>query len=155
MSFVKEDKTVKKRLKGCIRLVVLGVLQFLPVVLWGQETSPFRGTFVSDEAHITIRLNPQEETIEVPGLGFLDKTHGYMAGTGVYGTWLVTSCKTEKKTLLLRLSNDMGSDSQTVHFRQLNDSVYEYSAVGPNAVRRAKGRRLVKADNVIHFRRLK
>lgn len=114
---------------------------------------PFKGAFYCKDANISIVLDLYEESLEAPDLSFLGKLHGYMSGRGVYGTWLVTDCKIEDKTATIRFSNDVGSDSQTIIFKQKSDSLFDYKAVGGNVIKKAVGRKLVKIEDELLFKR--
>lgn len=122
-----------------------------------QELRPLEGVFENKEAKLTLHLNAYEETVEVPGMSYLGPLHGYLDGHGVYGTWFVTSCKILEDetpvTAELRLSNDLGADSQTLRFTAATDSTYIYKAIGGNAIRKAVGRKLVKIEGEYTFRR--
>ncbi len=114
---------------------------------------PFKGRFFCDDTKITLTLDLYQESLEAPGLGFLGKVHGYMSGRGVYGTWLVNSFKINAQTATLRLSNDIGSDSQTVVLTLQGDSLMTYETREGNHIRKAQGRKLVKVADRMTFRR--
>lgn len=108
-----------------LRNVLLLLFAFAMLVATAQPASnPYKGTFVCKMAQITLYLDAYGENIEVPGLSFLGKTNGYLSGTGVYGIWMITNCEKQGDALRIRLSNDTGSDSQTVIFKQVNDSIF-------------------------------
>ncbi len=117
--------------------------------------TPFKGRFFCEETKITLNLDLYEESLEAPGLGFLGKVHGYMTGRGVYGTWLVNSFEIKDKEATLRMSDDMGADSQTIVFTQVSDSIFLYAAKGGNNIRKAQGRKLVKVADTMKFRRVR
>ena len=122
------------------------------MVAVAQSTSnPYKGTFVCKKAQITFHLNAYDENIDVPGLSFLGKTNGYLSGTGVYGIWMITSCQKQGDALRIRLSNDTGSDSQTIIFKQVNDSIFSYKAVGGNVIKKVQHRKLVKIEDALEF----
>ncbi len=114
---------------------------------------PFEGNFVCKEAGVELHLNLYEENMDVPNFSFLGKTHGYMNGKGLYGTWILTRCSIKKQTATLRFSNDIGSDSQDVSLTMNADSTYSFHAVNGNALRKAEGRKLVKIAGDMTFRR--
>lgn len=113
-----------------------------------------RAAFYSDAEKVRINLDMGQESLEVPGMSFLGPVHAYMAGN-IYGVWMLTKGECKNGTAILRFTNDIGSDAQTVELKPLPDGTYEYRAVGGNAVRRVKGRRLVKIPEVMIMRRLK
>lgn len=111
---------------------------------------PFEGELFCKETGASIVLNLYEENVSVPNFAFLGKTHGYMSG-GIYGTWIIVSHTIEGKKATIRLSNDIGSDSQNIDLEQVNDSTFSYHARGGNAIRRAVGRKLVKVTGEMTF----
>lgn len=108
------------------------------------ETKPsFNGTFYSQEADLYIHLDLDKESLEVPTMEFLGPMHGYMNG-GIYGVWMLVKHEFKGDKLLLRFSNDIGADSQTIELTSLGEGEYRYRAVGENLVRKVVGRKLVK-----------
>lgn len=128
-------------------------LALFPLKAYMQAAKPFKGRFVCDANKITMQLDLYETSLEAPGLSFLGKVNGYMHGAGVYGVWLLTGFSVKDGTATLRMSNDTGSDSQTIEFKMQTDSLFHYKAVGGNAVKKAQGRRLVKIEPEMDFRR--
>lgn len=105
--------------------------------------SSFNGEYFNSEVGLHIFLDLDKESIEVPTMEFLGPMHGYMQG-GIYGVWMLIKYELKGEKLLLRFSNDIGSDSQTIELSPLGENKYRYRAVGENLVRKAVGRRLVK-----------
>ncbi|MGM9687749.1 MAG: hypothetical protein ACI3YD_01745 [Alloprevotella sp.] len=114
---------------------------------------PFEGHYYCSETGVHLYLNLYEPSLSVPGSDFLGPMNGYMQG-GIYGTWMLTRHKVKGSTARLRFSNDIGSDSQDIDFRQVSDSVFTYQAVGGNAIRKAVGTKLVKVTGSMVFRRV-
>lgn len=129
-----------------IRFCALFLLFLLPCGTAFSQTDKkfFKGRFRNTEQRIALTLDLYETTLEAPGLGFLGLLSGYMDGRGIYGVWMITQHDITGNTATLRLSNDMGSDAQTIELKQLSDSTVSYRAVGGNNIRRAEGRKLVK-----------
>lgn len=115
---------------------------------------PFKGTFVNKNNKMTLVLDLYEVGLEAPGLEFLGKVGAYLSGKGVYGTWLLTSHRINGKKAILRMSNDTGSDAQTIELTQLNDSTFNYRTVGGNEIKKAQGRKLVKTPSQMLFTRM-
>ena len=70
--------------------------------------------------------------------------NGYLGGN-VYGVWTVTSFKIQDdKVATLKISNDLGSETQKLILTQQSDSIYTLRFEGTNVVKRAVGRKLVK-----------
>ncbi len=114
---------------------------------------PFKGNFYNEENRINLVLNLYEANIYAPNYGYLGQLNGFMNGRGIYGIWFMVDHKIEGNVATLRLTNDIGSDSQTVIFEQLTDSTYSYKAVHVNEVKKAVGRRLVKIPTTMIFKR--
>lgn len=142
-----------------LRIVLIAVALFAATLKSaGQDeasSQPFKGSYFCEDTKISLELDLYEESIEAPNMSFLGKLHGYMSGRGVYGVWMVTDCEIDGTTATIRLSNDVGSDSQTIIFKQLSDSIFSYKATGGNSVRKAIGRKLVKVEENMTFKRVK
>ena len=70
--------------------------------------------------------------------------NGYLGGN-IYGVWTVTSFKIQDdKVATLKISNDLGSETQKLILTQQSDSIYTLRFEGTNVVKRAVGRKLVK-----------
>lgn len=110
--------------------------------------SPFNGEYYNAETGVHIYLDLDEETLEVPTMEFLGPMHGYMKG-GIYGVWMLIKHEVKNGKAVLRFSNDIGSDSQTIELTPLGKGTYRYQAVGENLVRKVVGRRLVKITDTM------
>lgn len=117
-----------------------------------QPKQAFKGTFVNKEFRINLVIDLNAETIEITGLAFLGKTHGYMSGN-IYGVWMITSCKIDGDEAILRISNDQGADAQTVRLTPAENGGLDYEVVGDNEVKRIEGRKLVKVPSKLRFDR--
>ena len=117
------------------------------------EQKPFKGTYVNDEHQFSLTLNLYENDLEAPGFSFLGKMGGYLHGRGIYGTWFLTEHHIKGKKATLRMSNDSGSDAQTIEFTQLTDSTFSYRTIGGNEIKKAKGQKLVKTASQMIFKR--
>ncbi|MBR1711914.1 MAG: hypothetical protein IJ722_00715 [Alloprevotella sp.] len=120
------------------------------------DSLPFRGTFYCEEQGITLRLDLYGDGLDVPDYPFLGKTGGYMTGDTqerLYGTWFLLSHKINANKAVLRMSNDIGSDAQTIEFTSLPDGTFAYRATGGNEVKRAVRRKLYKVVAEMVFRR--
>ncbi len=138
-------------MKGLFFLLIIGCFYFSDLkayplsreVVSVVEDSIFKGEFYSEEIGLRLYIDLYNENLEVPDMDFLGSLGGYMCGS-IYGIWMLTSYKIKGKTAILRFTNDIGSDSQTVHLTANNDGSFLYEAQGANVVRRVEGRRLVK-----------
>lgn len=111
-----------------------------------------RATFYCEEEGIRICLDMGKESLTVPGMPFLGKVHAYMNGK-IYGIWMLTKRERKGDTAILRFTNDIGSDSQTVELKPLPDGTYQYTALEGNNVRRVKGRKLIKVPDTMVMKR--
>ena len=112
-----------------------------------QAQGPWKMNLLCPEEDVRLHINLYEETIEVPGMEMFGPQNGYLGGN-IYGVWTVTSFKIQDdKTATLKLSNDLGSETQKVTLVQQSDSVYTMRFDGTNVVKRAVGRKLVKVPS--------
>lgn len=114
--------------------------------------SLYKGAFVNKDMRINLVIDLYGETIGIPGLDFLGKTHGYMNGN-IYGIWMVTSCTMTDGEATLSLSNDQGSDTQAIRLTPTEDGKIRYETIGGNEVKRVEGRKLVKIPSTLLFER--
>ncbi len=137
------------------QLLTLVITLTLALSAFGDtEPRPFKGSFVNDEHRVNLVLDLYEASLFAPNYGYLGELNGYMNGRGIYGMWFLVDCKIEDKKATLRMTNDIGSDSQTVIFEQLNDSIFTYKAVDGNEVKKAVGRRLVRIPSHMKFKKV-
>lgn len=119
------------------------------VSLWAQK--PFKVTLYSKEEKLNLVLDLYEETVEVPGMEMFGPMQGYLNGN-VYGTWMVTSSEVKNgKKALIRLSNDLGSETQEVELTRENDSTYCFRQLNGAVIKRAVNRKLIKIPSKIVF----
>ena len=92
-----------------------------------------------------LKLDLYEESIDVPGMELFGPMNGYLAGKGVYGTWMVTSFQIKNdKEATLRLSNDQGSETQSILLTWQNDSTYLMELQNGVVVKKVVNKKLVK-----------
>lgn len=127
---------------------LLFLLLLFPIALWGQK--PFKGLFFDKDNNINLNIDFYEESVEVPGLSFLGKTNGYMNGN-IFGIWMVTSFKIKNNKATVNLSNDMGSDSQTIILIVNEKNELEYQTVGTQCIKKVVNRKLIKIPDSLHF----
>lgn len=132
-----------KRLWSVIVLLLAGLAAVSAQNRWN-------GIYRNAEHRVVLRLQLDDAGLEVPGYAFLGKVNGYMNGA-IYNTWLLTGHSERNGVLMLRMSNDSGSDTQKIQLRQLSDSLYQYKAIGGNEVRKAVGRKLVRIPAELTF----
>ena len=128
------------------------ILTFLSVTVLANE--PWKVTLIDKKENVTLRLNLYEETIEVPGMEMFGAMNGYLSGN-IYGVWPITSFEIKKKKAILRLSNDLGSETQEAELRQTSDSTYTLKLTGFTVVKRVEGRKLVKIAPTLNMLKIK
>lgn len=105
---------------------------------------PWKLKLLCPEEDVRLHIDLYEESIKVPGMEMFGPMNGYLGGN-IYGVWTVTSFKIQDdKTATLRLSNDLGSETQKATLTQQSDSLYLLHLDGVNVVKRVVGKKLVK-----------
>ena len=93
---------------------------------------------------IVLRMDLYEESIKVPKMEMFGPMNGYLGGT-IYGLWSITSFEIKSDMeASLRISNDLGSETQQVTLTQRNDTLWNLKFEGRNVVKRVNGKKLVK-----------
>lgn len=126
--------------------------QFLTLILIGLgfgtsvlAQGPWKVKLYCPEESVRLHIDLYEESVEVPGMEMFGPMNGYLNGN-IYGVWTVTSFKIQDdKTATLRLSNDLGSETQKAILTQQSDGLYLLHFDGINVVKRIEGKKLVKA----------
>lgn len=128
----------------------LFVLISLAVCLLSHASEPWKLSLIDRDESIVLKIDLQEESIMVPGMEIFGPMHGYLGGN-VYGVWTITSFKLKKGKAILRMSNDLGSETQEAELTQFNDSTYTLKLVGTVLVKRAVGNRLHKIASTLRM----
>ena len=112
---------------------------------------PFKRSLVDKENDIRLHIDLYEESINVPGMDMFGPMNGYLNGN-VYGVWMITSAKVQNdKTAILRLSNDLGSETQEVRLTVKNDSTYIFEQQNGTAIKKVVNKKLVKIPQKLVF----
>ncbi len=111
-------------------------------------TEPWKLNLTDRTEKVVLKLDLHEESIEVPGMEMFGPMHGYLGGN-IYGVWMVTSFEIKKDKAILRLSNDLGSETQEAELAQTSDSTYTLKLLGTTVVKRAEGRKLHKIASTL------
>lgn len=139
------------------RYSFLAVLAFLGA-LQSSAAEPWK-VALYDEGHaVSLTIDLVGESVEVPGMEMYGPMAGYMrgaSGESLYGTWVVTSFKVvSDKKASIRLSNDLGSETQQALLTADSDSTYTLKLEGQMVMKRVVNKKkLVKVDPVFSFRR--
>ena len=105
---------------------------------------PWKLKLLGPEENVRRHIDLYEESVKVPGMEMFGPMNVYLGGN-IYGVWTVTSFKIQDdKTATLRLSNDLGSETQKATLTQQSDSLYLLHLDGVNVVKRVVGKKLVK-----------
>lgn len=115
----------------------------LSLCLSANAGKPWKLSLTDPKEKITLDIDLYEESIDVPGMEMFGPMNGYLGGN-IYGVWTVTSFQIKKDKAILRLSNDMGSETQEAELSQTSDSTYTLKLLGSTVVKRAEGRKLHK-----------
>ena len=120
----------------------------LTVAISALAQGPWKMILTCPEEKIDLVMNLYKEDIEVPGMEMFGPMNGYLGGN-IYGVWSITSFKIESdKNVSLRVSNDLGSETQAIQITQQNDSVWRMEFTGHNVIKRVNGKKLVKIPSV-------
>lgn len=113
--------------------------------LTAKASGPWRLNLENKAEEVVLRIDLHEESVNVPGMEMFGPMNGYLGGRGIYGVWMVTSFEVkDDQTATLRLSNDLGSETQAIRLTQQSDSLYLMELQGSVVVKRAVNRKLVK-----------
>lgn len=132
---------------------MLLLLALVPLSL--DAAGPWKGTWLCKNENIKLTIDLYEESVEVPGMELFGNMNGYMNGN-IYGVWTVTSCEIKDDAhAILRLSNDLGSETQECLMTQENDSVCKLELKGTTVVKRVEKKKLVKISSTLSFEKCK
>ncbi len=121
--------------------------------LCAQKT--FKSSLFDSENQINLHIDLYEETVNVPGMDMFGPMNGYMNGN-IYGIWMITSAKVlDERTAVIRLSNDLGSETQEGRLTMKNDSTYLLEFQNGMAVKKVVNKKLVKIPQKLTFARKK
>lgn len=124
------------------KALLTGVLLLSMVLKAG---GPWKMQLTNKEEQMDLKLDLYEESIDVPGMELFGPMNGFLAGKGVYGTWMVTSFQIKnEKEATLRLSNDQGSETQSIQLTWQNDSTYLMELKDGVVVKKVVNKKLVK-----------
>lgn len=114
---------------------------------------PWKFSMKTEKSKINLNIDLYDESIEVPGMDMFGPMNGYISGN-IYGIWAVTSHEIiNEKQAKLRLSNDLGSETQEVLLTLQGDSICKMELKGGVVVKRVEGKKLVKIDAVQEFKK--
>ena len=107
--------------------------------------NPWKLRLENNADKVLLHIDLYEESVDVPGMELLGPMNGYLGGKGVYGVWMVTSFEiVDEKNATIRVSNDLGSETQQIKLTCTNDSTYQMELQNGVVVKKAVNRKLVK-----------
>lgn len=135
------------------------ILLPLFIVTLAHTASAQQRTLVDPDEHVMLRYDLNAESVPVPGMEDFGLFHGYFGGWKerrdqpyIYGVWALTSfSQDEPGTVTIHLSNDLGSETQAARLRQTSDTTWTLTLQGTTVIKRAAGRKLVKAPTLYHL----
>lgn len=113
-------------------------------------SKPWKLHLKEPKMKIELKIDLYEESIEVPDMEMFGPMNGYLGGN-IYSVWPVTSFKIKKDKVILRLSNDLGSETQEAELTQTSDSTYTLKLIGTTVVKKVEGRKLVKITPILNM----
>lgn len=118
---------------------------------WAQ--GPWKMNLRCEAEDITLRMDLYEESIVVPRMEMFGPMNGFLGGN-IYGVWSITSFEIKNdREAQLRISNDLGSETQTVSLTQQTDSTWRLRFEGHQVVKRVNGKKLVKIPSELLMRK--
>ena len=113
--------------------------------LASKAAEPWKLHLFNKEERMELHIDLYEESIDVPNMEMFGPMNGYLGGGGVYGKWMVTSFKIkDDHVATLRVSNDLGSETQSIQLTWLNDSTYAMDLQGGVVVKKVVNKKLAK-----------
>ena len=113
--------------------------------LASKAAEPWKLHLYNKEERMELHIDLYEETIDVPNMEMFGPMNGYLGGGGVYGKWMVTSFNIkDDHVATLRVSNDLGSETQSIQLTWLNDSTYAMDLQGGVVVKKVVNKKLAK-----------
>lgn len=136
----------KKMKKTLLAVLMLSTLNLM-------ADGPWKLSMKTEKSKINLHLDLYEESIDVPGMDMFGPMNGYINGD-VYGVWAVTSCEiVDSIHAKIRLSNDLGSETQECNLTLSGDSICKMELKGGVVIKRVEGKKLVKIDPVQVFKK--
>lgn len=136
---------IQKITKTIFTLVAI----FLATECMAQQ--PWKIYLQNKELNLRLNINLYEETIIVPNMEMFGPMNGYLGGT-LSNIWTITSFKIENdEKATLRLSNDLGSETQECVLFHENDSTYRFEVKGSQNIRKVVNRKYQKLPTTIYF----
>lgn len=115
------------------------------------NAQPWKCSLFCKDHGTKLVLDLYKETVEVPGMDMFGPMNGYLGGN-IFGVWMLTTFEIKDNThAILRLSNDLGSDTQECLLTIQPDGTYRLDLKGAVYVKKVVNKKLVKVDNLMIF----
>lgn len=134
-----------------MRKIFIIVLTIFAFTIQTQAQKPFKVNLYNAEHKLNLHINLHDEDIEVPSMEMFGPVFGYLTGD-IYRLWIATSAKIESdKKATIRLSNDLGSETQEVELSIKNDSTYIFEQKDGVVIKKVVKKKLVKIPSKLEF----
>ncbi len=112
---------------------------------------PWKCILKCEAENTRLVIDLYEESVDVPGMDMFGPMNGYLGGN-IYGVWSVTSFSiVDDKNVTLRLSNDLGSETQECKLSIEPDGTYRLQLKGTTVIKRVEKKKLVKVASTMVF----
>ncbi len=117
-----------------------------------QAVSPFVGTIYNKEYSIYITINAADKNVVIPNQEVMGEMVGYIGDQKDFRKWLILDCEEKsKKSLVLQITNDEGSEDLEALLSCENDSVYKLKQLGGSTLKIARNRKWQKLPQTLEF----
>lgn len=133
-----------------MKKLLIPALALMPLLL--HADGPWKAVLRSQESNVSLTMDLLEESVEVPGLEMFGPMNGYMSGN-IYGVWMISHCKViNEKQAEIKLSNDLGSETQSTVLTWTSDSTATMELTGSVVMKRRVDKKLEKIEPLLRFR---
>ena len=117
-----------------------------------QAVSPFVGTIYNKEYSIYLTINAVDKNVVIPNQEVMGEMVGYIGDQKDFRKWLILDCEEKtKKSLVLQITNDEGSEDLEALLSCENDSVYKLKQLGGSTLKIARNRKWQKLPQTLEF----
>lgn len=117
-----------------------------------QAVSPFVGTIYNNEYSIYLTINAVDKNVVIPNQEVMGEMVGYIGDQKDFRKWLILDCEEKsKKSLVLQITNDEGSEDLEALLSCENDSVYKLKQLGGSTLKIARNRKWQKLPQTLEF----
>ena len=121
-----------------------------------KDSTTFRAYLYNNDYEVYLNINFYDENIKVPGQELYGNLPGYLGKKNNSFCWVITSAKiTDKKTAMMNLINDYGSEDLTATLTRKNDSIYILKQESGSTLKVPKNSKWQKIPKTIELKRRK